>query len=243
MRTHVIAILVLLVALPAGALAQGTGGTTQTAATTPLQAVMNLRDAMIAGDEEAFVACFQAGEEEQQAMLVGIFDLAQAGKTLQDAVLENFGEEGLEEFGQEMGEDLYGEIADVTADDLVIEEDGDTATVRKVDEEEDDAMALVREGGVWLISFEDELPSGEEAVQALVFIEAMAEVMNETAQAADDEGMTVEQLQQEMNAKMMGVMMMLMAAQEEMEDDEGWEDEDEVEVDDEDEGEAGTPLN
>ena len=131
------------------------------AAETPVEAVMELRDAIIDGDESGFVDCFDAGEYQKRT-LGAMFSFLMAQEALNDAVVDAFGEEGAAEFHGGEEEDPFEEITSITEDDLIVEIDGDEATIWKADDEDDDPLELVREDGEWLIVFDDqEEPSSE----------------------------------------------------------------------------------
>ena len=214
MHIRSILILIAVLALPVVAVAES-------GADTPAEAVLNLRDALIDGDQEAFVACFDANELEAQ-MLGAFFRMAEAAINLDEEVTEAFGEEAAATFSEDGPGDLFGELEDVTEDDLLVEIDGDAATVvlSNVDEI-DEPMDLVLTDDGWLITFDDEPPSAEEAEQAIRMIDAMAQVMNNVADSASDDGMTVEALKEQLEEEMMTVMMMMSEmTEEEVVDDE-----------------------
>ncbi|MHC4984723.1 MAG: hypothetical protein ACYTFO_01070 [Planctomycetota bacterium] len=201
------------------------------AAETPVQAALDLRDAVIEGDQDAFVACFDAGEYQQRT-LGAMFAFLMAQQALNEAVLGAFGEEGAAEFHGGESEDPFGEIAAITEDDLIVEVDGDEATIQKVGEEDDDPLHLVRTDGDWLIVFdEQDEPTSQEEIeeieQGLQTVEAMTQVFNNVAEMADDEGMTPEALKEQMSMQMLSVMMSAAEEDEtEVSDDEDWDDED-----------------
>lgn len=184
------------------------------AATTPQQAVMNLRDAVVKNDESAFLACFDATDVEK-TLLRALFGFTQALKKFDEKTKAAFGEEaaaGLRDNGQS---DPFGELAKVTKDDLIIEAEGDMATCRLKGKEEGAPMPLVRKNGVWLAKFDNKgAPPEEEVKKAVKMMEAMAKVMSDMADRAGAEGMTPEALKEEMAAKMMAVIMSMMAEME-----------------------------
>ena len=177
---------------------------------------MNLRDSLVDNDQDAFVACSDV-DEQQEKVLGAFFGFAQSLKNFDEKVVAAFGEEAAALFREDGPPNPFGELADLTEDDLIIEEDGDTATVRKVDDEdedEDDPLQLVREDGDWLIVFDDAPTSEEEAEAATKMLGAMAKVMDDAAEAADDPDMTPEALQEKIGVDMISVMMEMAAERE-----------------------------
>ena len=178
------------------------------AAETPLQAAMDFRDAVINGDEAAFLACFDAGPYQQQ-MIGAMFSLMQSHSALNDALLDAFGEQGVAEFYGEGGKDPYREIASVTEEDLTVEISGDEATVTK-DGDSDDPLQLVNKGGEWLIVFPQAEPTSpeevEQAEQGVRAMEAMAQAINDVAAMVHDEGMTPASLQEQVAVRVQAAM-------------------------------------
>ena len=233
MRNSYKLILVGLLVVPFLAAATARG------ADTPAEAVMNLRDSLVDNDQDAFVACFDV-DEPQQKVLGAFFGFAQSLKNFDEKVVAAFGEEAASVFREDGPPNPFGELADLTEDDLIIEEDGDTATVRKVDDDDDDdPLQLVRTDGDWLIVFDDAPTSEEEAEAATKMLAAMATVMDDAAEAAGQPDMTPEALQEKIGVDMISVMMEMAAEMEEAnaegdDDDDDDFDDDDDDVDDED---------
>ena len=184
-------------------------------ADTPTQAVMDLRDSLVDNDQAAFVAAFDV-DEQQEKVLAAFFDFAQSLKNFDEKVVAAFGEEAAATFREDGPPNPFGELVNLSEDDLIVEEDGDSATVQKVDAEEDEEpLDLVREDGEWLIVFDDAPTTEEEAEAATQMLTAMTQVMDDAAEAADDPDMTPEALQEKIGVDMISVMMEMAAEMEE----------------------------
>ena len=164
-------------------------------------------DAMKDGKESAFVACFDA-DENQKKMLSAMSDMFQAAVGFSDAVEDALGEEGVKAV---LGEESLDDMFDIGADDLEVTEDGDKATVTRKDDA-DEPLNLVRKDGKWYIDAEGMLgDSGEMTAEALEErleqTAAMVKVYEDMADKAGEDGMTAEKLKTALMEAMMAAMM------------------------------------
>lgn len=182
-------------------------------ATTPEQAILNMRNSLLAGDEEAFVSCF-AVDENGDKMLRAMFSMVDIMKDFSEKVQAAFGDDAASILDSQA--DPFAELAAITPEDLqiAVADDGNSATCL-LEGSDMDEMPLVKKDGLWLIAVtEDEAPSAEEVEQALKMVEIMSNVFEEMGNKAGDKGMTPEKFEEEMGQMMMQAMFAAMAEME-----------------------------
>ena len=173
-------------------------------ADTPKQALENMRLALLAGDRDAYVNCFDATEKEGEA-LGAMCDLATATGDLKQAVKETYGEEAAKELG---GPNPASEMAaEEWIDAVTIKIDGDKATVQHKDQE---PLDLVRKEGEWKISAGEMLGRGEvgdEDIETMTgMFQAMTKAVGTVRPKVGQAGYTAEKINQELGQAMMMAM-------------------------------------
>jgi len=169
---------------------------------SPEQAVLNLRQALLDGNEKGFLNCIDADDNERRE-LGATFQSMQADKAFEEKVTADYGAEVAERMsGAE--DSPFAALEDIKPEDITVTEDGDNATAEIPGESK--PLQLIRKDGVWLITMGRDKPSKEEADQMVSMMGKLTEVMNEYADKAG-QGLSAEEFAQEMDAAMMEAMM------------------------------------
>ena len=164
---------------------------------SPKQAVLNMRQALLDGNEKGFINCIDADDNERRG-LGAIFQAIQASKNFEEKVTAAYGAEVAE--GMSDAEDSpFAALEDIKPEDIEVKEDGDNATAELPGESE--PLKLIRKDGVWLITMGRDKPSKEEVDQMVSMMGKLTEVMNEYADKAG-QGLSAEEFAQEMDAAM-----------------------------------------
>ncbi len=173
-------------------------------ASTPKEALENMAQAMRDGDSEAFVACFDATEDQEKILGV-MCEMMSTMMKFEEAMVEEYGEDAVKKDGSKNN---FGDLKDDKwLEDVEIKIDGDKATATKKGEGK--PMNLVKKDGGWKIAAED--MAGENQTKdmdkALKMFEAMTKAMKDATGKIGKDGYTAEKINQEMGAEMMKAMM------------------------------------
>jgi hypothetical protein len=173
-------------------------------ATTPELAMKNIQQALLAGDNEAFVTCFKATEKEKE-MLAMVGDMTTSMLTFQNAMEKEYGEEGKKGMGSSVGDMRKDNWAD--SFDVTIEEDSATATPK---DGKGKKLELVKVNDAWLLtapSMGKEFSSDEEREKSLAQLKVMTDVIKGAQEKVGKEGYTAKKINEEMMMEMMAIMM------------------------------------
>lgn len=173
-------------------------------ATTPKLAIKNLQQALLSGDNEAFVTCFKATEKEKE-MLAMVGDMTTSMLTFQNAMEKEYGEEGKKGMKNSLGDMRKDNWAD--SFDVTIEEDSATATPK---DGKGKKLELVKVNDAWLLtapSMGKEFSSDEEREKSLAQLKVMTDVIKGAQGNVGKEGYSAEKINKEMMMEMMTVMM------------------------------------
>ena len=172
---------------------------------TPEEAVMAIRDALLARDEETFLASFHADEMNQQ-ILRGMFTLSCAVSELNEKVTEAFGEGEAARILKQQ-KDPFDQFKAATEEglDISASQDGYSALCKFTDSDADELMLTKMPDGWVGIVLSEEETMDEETKRALKMFEALTKALGEAGDAAAEEGMTVGKFEDILDAKLAGV--------------------------------------
>lgn len=160
--------------------------------------------AMQDGDSEAFVACFDATEDQEKFLGV-MCEMVSTSIKFEEAMVKEYGEDAVNKGGSKSNLDDFKD--DKWLDDIEIKIDGDKATAIKKGEKE--PLNLVKKDGGWKIVAED--MAGENQMKdldkALKMFEAMIKVTKDATDKIGKDGYTAEKINKEMGEAMMAAMM------------------------------------
>ena len=165
-------------------------------ADTPKQAMENMQEALLEGDSDAFVACFDATEDEKK-VLASMCDFLSTMHKFQEAMKKAYGEDAVNEKGDDLADKKWLE-------EITVKIDGDKATVMKKGESK--PMNLVKKDGAWKIVPDDMLPQ-EDVDKALKMFEVMAKAHKDQMGNIGKDGYTAEKINEELGNAMMKAMM------------------------------------
>jgi len=183
------------------ALLVGCGGGAR-GAETPQQAVMNMRAALLAGNEEAFLACFDVAEPDRQ-VLGAAFRLTQSVARCREAVVGALDEAAAADVTGDSVSPL-AVMESLSAEALVCDIVEDRATVTRQDQADVEPVQLARRDGGWLI-----LQTGKPSTQAEADAEAerlinLAAVYDEIADAVSQTDMSRQEFVDVYRQKLLG---------------------------------------
>ena len=186
--------------------AQPTGAAPRSAR-TPKEALVNLGAAIEAGDSDAFIACFDASEKEEE-MLGIVADFMSTAKDFEAEMVKAYGRDSVKQQGQmKMGAGSMAALADKKLlDEATIKVTGDTATATMEGEKE--PLKLVKKGGVWKVNVAD-LNMGDEkqAKMVLMMLDAMSKAMAGARKNIGKPDYDAKKINEEIRKAMMGSMM------------------------------------
>ena len=176
-------------------------------ADSPEQALENMRLTLLAGDEEAFMNCFDASEAQKQ-MLGSLCKYTSAAGEFQKAMDKTYGEGSFKQNrGPNPGADLQNEnwLAGVT-----IKVDGDRAQVLRQGRAQ--GLELVRKDGLWKIDSwsmlgAEDSPDDKDMDQAAKMFQAMTKAIEKVRPKIGQAVYTAEKVDQELKQAMMMAMM------------------------------------
>jgi len=165
---------------------------------TPKATVAKMVQALKDGDEGPFMACFDAGAEEQK-FLKAMVAAAAGTKKLQDVCRRKFGEETWDETA---GSSMADAWAQLDVEKMTFETDGDKATAKIPGR--GGRMNLVRKSGVWKIATDD-MPSGARMKQMVDMMTRLAEALDKAAAEIDKPSVRKEDVARIVQDAMRGV--------------------------------------
>ena len=200
-----VAILMGCILLVAGC---GGGGGPTKKADTPEQALANMRLAVLDGDKDALVNCFEA-TAKQKEMLEAFSEFTIAASKFEQKMKKVYGEEAVK---QAMSSRKQGMQLDDEnwLDEVKIKTKGDTATaVRKG---ESQVWHLVKKDGVWKIDVTSMMVMGKgesdkDIEQATKMFQTMVKVVNDVKPKIGQAGYTAKKVNDELSQAMMMAMM------------------------------------
>ena len=166
-------------------------------ADTPAQALANVRQACAAGDRAGFLACFEMSADGIR-MMSAAFDLGLAIVDFRERLAAKFGEEAVADFNLVTG-DVFDEFTEMTQGEVTIAADGNTATCAPAEDGYGDTLDLVLTDGVWFAQVPDVPTDEEEIEKTLALVHKMTGVVYGMMDRVDDDGVTIEQIDQELN--------------------------------------------
>lgn len=172
-------------------------------ASTPKEALKNMGEALREGDKDAFVACFDANED-QKKMLGAMCEFVDVTVKFEEAMIKAYGKDAVKG-GKKSPLDEFKD--DKWLDEVEIKIDGDKAIATKKDEKK--PLNLVKKDGAWLISAGDMIPPDEmkDMDKALKMIGVMMKAVKDATGNIGKEGYTAERINQEIGAAMMKAIM------------------------------------
>ena len=201
MLTVSVAVLAMLV-IGCGGKDNGGGGTSKV--TAPQQTLENMRLAMLAGDSEGFVACFDVSPE-QETMLKKFPPFAKAASEYEAEMIKAYGKDAMGDGA--VSTDMSDMKDENWLESVTITVDGDKAVAKK--KGEDSPINLIKKNGVWKIA-DNFLMTGatdEEVEQGIKMIELMTKMFSNAKTKIGKEGYTAKKIQQEMQVEVMRSMM------------------------------------
>lgn len=164
-------------------------------AATPMQAIRQLHDALDAGDEDAFLACFDATEDDREFLHV-VFDY--------DQTIRNFDRKTVAAFGRKVQhlpvEPSFVIATNLPPEDLIWSQTDEYATCQSETYRELGVELRLRANG-WLILPSHEEITPEDIRDTRILYGAFTPVFNEMADRANEEGMTLQTFRQEFDRK------------------------------------------
>ena len=180
-------------------LVSGCGGQSDQEAKTPQDALSNVQKALLAGDSEAFTACFDA-TKEQVKVLEAMCGFVSAASEFEKAMRSAYGQGSVGSAGKTDLDEMKG---DAWLKDVTIEAEGDKATATRKGGK--GVWQLVRKDGVWKIDPRGMLARGEEkndeeSRQVVDMFRTMTEAIGQVAKRIGGPGYTAEKINQELAA-------------------------------------------
>ncbi len=180
------------------------GGTAAPApASTPEAVLENMRLALVAGDGDAFVACFVA-TPAQETVLRGMARMVSTTLKFRKAMVAAYGEEALT--GGGMQSDMSELTDENWLDEATVTVDGDKATVSMEDKPQ--PLSLVKQDGSWKIDAAAMMPPGKDEDLATFgkMSEAMVDAMEASMGNIGKPGYTAEKINEGLRQAMMEAM-------------------------------------
>ena len=173
-------------------------------ASTPKEALENMVQAMRDGDSKAFVACFDA-TEDQEKVLIALCERTSATMKFEKAMVKEYGEDAVRKSGSKSNLDDFKD--DKWLEDIDIKIDGDKATAAKKGQKE--PLNLIKKDGGWKIVAGDMAgkKQTENIDKVLKMFEAMIKVTKDATDKIGKDGYTAEKINKEMGEEMMKAMM------------------------------------
>ena len=155
-------------------------------ADTPLQAMDNVRTSLLTGNRGGFMAAFEA-DSANVALLIEVFDMAQATRKFETAVVEAFGEEGQ----AVLSEGFEAVLAGMASDEIVMDEDGEHAAgISAVGPD----IPMAKINGVWKVVMPDMTLAEADLEMAITMIRMTSAIREDMAALAGTPGMTLDKL-------------------------------------------------
>ena len=188
-----------------GAAAGGGSAAEIKKATTPQQTMQNMQAALMAGDQEAFVACFDVTAEEEKS-LAQFCEFVGVTVAFEEALKKEYGATAAPAGPGSAGLD---ELKDAKwLDEAKVDVSGDTATITKQDGK--NPVELVKDGGVWKVkgaNFAGQSTSAEDAQKRDAFFRAMIDSHKAAMAKIGQPGYTAQKVRAEAAGGMFGAMM------------------------------------
>ncbi len=164
-------------------------------ASTPKEALENMVKAMQDGDSEAFVACFDATEDQEKFLGV-MCEVTYAKMKFKEAMVKEYGEDAIpKSYLDDFKDDKWLE-------DMEIKIDGDKATATKKGQKE--PLNLVKKDGEWKIDAKDMADENQmkDMGMTLKMFEALTKAMKDATSKIGKKGYTAEKIHKEMYEEM-----------------------------------------
>ena len=173
-------------------------------ASTPKEALENMAEAIRDGDSEAFVACFDATEDQEKFLGV-MCELTSAMMKFEEAMVDEYGEDAVKKGGSKSNLDDFKD--DKWIEDVEIKIDGDKATATKKGQKK--PLNLVKKDGGWKIDAGDMADEKQvkDLDKALKMFDAMIKATKDATDKIGKDGYTAEKINKEMGEEMMKAMM------------------------------------
>ena len=168
-------------------------------ASTPKEALKNMQKALVDGDSEAFVACFDASEN-QKKVLGSMCDSISTMSKFSKAMKKAYGKDAVKSKDDDLADEKWLE-------DITVKIDGDKATATS--KERAKPMHLVKKDGEWKILASDLLPEDQmkDVDQAMKMFKAMAKAYEDVMPKIGKEGYTAQKINEEAGKALMDAMM------------------------------------
>jgi len=172
-------------------------------ASTPKEALKNMVKAMQDGDSEAFVACFDATEDQEKILGV-LCELTSATMKFEEAMVKEYGEDAVKQGGSKSNLDDFKD--DKWLEDVEIKIDGDKATATRKGQKK--PLNLVKKDGEWKIDAGDMADEKQmkDMDKALKMFESMTKATKDATGKIGKDGYTAEKINKEMYEEMKTMM-------------------------------------
>ena len=168
-------------------------------AATPKDALENMADAIRKGDKDAFIACFDASDDQKKVM-GAMCEMMAVMMKFEDAMKKAYGEDAVKKSGSK---GILAELKDDKwLEGITIKIDGDKATATKEGEKE--PLHLVKKDGGWKISAGDMLSAIQmkDTGKALKVYGAMTKVIKDATGKVGKKDYTAEKIDKEKSEEM-----------------------------------------
>lgn len=173
----------------------------------PLGALENMRFALVAGDKQAFLNCFDL-QGTQEEMIGAFYEFSVVASQYDKAMRKAYGDDAVKQATD--GSVSVAPFEDENwLEDVTIRVEGDTATAIKAGQGE--SLRLLKRDGQWKIDATSML--GEEGVsdqdmeQLTSMFQLMTKAITDVSQKVGQDGYTAEKINQELSQTMMMAMM------------------------------------
>ena len=160
-------------------------------ATTPRQLLVNMRQAAISGDSEAFLDCFDATNDKERRVLRASCEFGSALWKLDQAMIETYGQ-GLDRSGTGLAPSLDF-MDEQWPEQAPLSVDAEEATIQINDESVD----LVKKDGMWKIRIES-IKGEQDIDKAANECRVMAQAVRDILPKVGQSGYTAERIEEEL---------------------------------------------
>jgi hypothetical protein len=181
---------------------------------TPQGILENMRSALLGGDKQAFVDCFDA-QGKQEEMIGAFYEFSVVASQYDKAMRKAYGDEAVNQATGGRSQSAPFQDEDWLKD-ITLQIDGDTATA--VMDGQPEGLRLVKRDGLWKISADSMLgdtgATDENIDQLIQMFQIMGGVITEVSQKIGQTDYTAEKINQELSQAMMMAMMQAAGAPE-----------------------------
>ena len=166
-------------------------------ADTPVQALENMRLAMLDGNKQAFLDCYDVSGKQAE-VVSAFYDFTTAARKFDESMRKAYGDDAVTQ-AMIAAKDMSLEN-DKWIEDATVQIDGDTATVTLKGQPQ--PMRLINKNGLWKIDATSMLgataPSGQDIEQQIKMFQALTKAVTDVQQKIGQPGYTAEKVSQEL---------------------------------------------